>query len=412
MTTISAPQFNGKAYRKIQALAKPIGAVCNIDCTYCYYLGKQGLLDYSSRSSSIMDSSLLENYIKQYIQAQNTPEIVFSWHGGEPTLLGVDYYKSVVELQARYCPKESTIVNDIQTNGTLLNDEWCKFFKQHDFMVGVSIDGPEAIHNHYRKNRAGRGTFEKTMRGIELLKKHQVTFATLTCVNDVSSTNPLDVYRFLRDIVQPSQIQFIPVVDKLSSVTNNKWYEYGDLTIIPVKGVVEPWSVTAKGWGNFLITIFDEWLRHDIGRIFIPYFDNFFGVWMGHESSMCTLSEICGKGLAVEPNGDVYSCDHYVFDEFLLGSFEETSLGTLALSNIQQKFGFAKSKSLPEQCRECEYRFACHGECPKNRILTTNNGEVGLNYLCAGWLDFFKHIDPIITDILKRNGKPLRRDSR
>ncbi|WP_086968462.1 anaerobic sulfatase maturase [Vibrio coralliirubri] len=408
MKTISAPQFNGKAHSKIQALAKPIGAVCNIDCTYCYYLGKQGLLDYSSRASVSMDKAALERYIKQYIEAQNTAEIIFSWHGGEPTLLGVEYFEYVVELQAKYCPEVSTITNDIQTNGTLLNEQWCKFFKKHEFVVGVSIDGPEHIHNHYRKNRAGRGTFEKTMRGIKLLKKHKVQFATLTCVNDVSSRKPLEVYRFLRDEVQPSQIQFIPVVDKLSASTNSQWHSYGDLAIIPVKGLVEPWSVLAKGWGHFLTTIFDEWLNHDFGHVFIPYFDNFFGVWMGHESSMCTLSEICGKGLAVEPNGDVYSCDHYVFDEFLLGNIEQKPLGSLALSFKQQQFGFAKSKSLPTQCRECDYRFACYGECPKNRILTTASGEVGLNYLCSGWMDFFTHIDPIITEILKRNGKPVR----
>lgn len=332
MTTISAPQFNGKAHSKIQALAKPIGAVCNIDCTYCYYLGKQGLLNYSSRRSPTMDKAALESYIKQYIEAQNTPEIIFSWHGGEPTLLGVEYFEYAVELQTKYCPGASTITNDIQTNGTLLNEQWCQFFKKHNFVVGVSIDGPEHIHNHYRKNRAGRGTFDKTMRGVELLKKHDVQFATLTCVNDVSSAQPLEVYQFLRDVVQPSQIQFIPVVDKLSAPTNSQWHAYGDLAIIPVKGVVEPWSVTAKGWGHFLTTIFDEWLTHDFGRVFIPYFDNFFGVWMGHESSMCTLSEICGKGLAVEPNGDVYSCDHYVFDEFLLG--------------ILKKFHWVLSRSL------------------------------------------------------------------
>lgn len=407
MTAITAPQFNGKAHTKMQALAKPIGAACNIDCTYCYYLEKKELLNYAERDSNIMDSARLELYIKQYIQAQNTPEIIFSWHGGEPTMLGLEYFQQVVLLQQKYCPQGITITNDIQTNATLLNDKWCEFFKQHDFVVGVSIDGSEQIHNRYRTNRAGRGTFKQTLNGIELLKKHQVTFATLTCVNDVSSQQPLEVYRFLRDVVQPSQMQFIPVVDKISAPTNGKWHTYGDLSIIPVSAPVTDWSVQADAWGEFLITIFDEWLSKDFGRVFIPYFENFFAVWAGEQSSMCTLSEICGKGLAVEPNGDVYACDHYVYPEFKLGNIEQTSLQKLAFSERQKNFGFAKQKALPKQCRECEYKFACHGECPKNRIIYSHDGEYGLNYLCSGWSTFFRHIDPIIKGIFIRNNIQL-----
>ncbi|GAB7219684.1 anaerobic sulfatase maturase [Vibrio comitans] len=408
MTNLIAPQFNGRAHTKMQALAKPIGAVCNIDCSYCYYLGKKELLNYSKTDSEIMSGDRLEAYVKQYIEAQNTPEIIFSWHGGEPTLLGVDYFERVVELQKKYCPEYSTITNDIQTNATLLNDDWCQFFKRNEFVVGVSIDGPEHIHNRYRTNRAGRGTFKQTWRGIELLKKHQVKFATLTCVNDLVSTQPLEVYRFLRDEVAPSQMQFIPVVDKIDAPIKGKWHSYGAMSIIPVSAqVVTQWSVSADQWGEFLITVFNEWLAKDFGKVFIPYFENFFAVWAGQESSMCTLSEICGKGLAVEPNGDVYSCDHYVFEQFKLGNFEQRNLKHLAFSERQQRFGFAKQKSLPVQCKACDYKFACHGECPKNRIIKSLDGEDGLNYLCAGWLKFFKHIDPILTQILTRNNIPL-----
>ncbi|GEA59115.1 anaerobic sulfatase maturase [Vibrio comitans] len=408
MTNLIAPQFNGRAHTKMQALAKPIGAVCNIDCSYCYYLGKKELLNYSKTDSEIMSGDRLEAYVKQYIEAQNTPEIIFSWHGGEPTLLGVDYFERVVELQKKYCPEYSTITNDIQTNATLLNDDWCQFFKRNEFVVGVSIDGPEHIHNRYRTNRAGRGTFKQTWRGIQLLKKHKVKFATLTCVNDLVSTHPIEVYRFLRDEVSPSQMQFIPVVDKLDAPIKGKWHSYGAMSIIPVSTqIVTPWSLAAEQWGEFLIAVFNEWLAKDFGKVFIPYFDNFFAVWAGQQSSMCTLSEICGKGLAVEPNGDVYSCDHYVFEQFKLGNFEQNELKKLAFSQRQQDFGFAKQKSLPKQCMACGYKFACHGECPKNRIIKSMDGEEGLNYLCAGWLKFFKHIDPIVSQILTRNNISL-----
>jgi uncharacterized protein len=408
MTTISVPQFNGKAHSKIQALAKPIGAVCNIDCTYCYYLGKQGLLDYSSKNPPVMTDEILEIYIKQYIEGQNTPEIIFSWHGGEPTLLGVEYFEKVVALQNKYCPKYSTISNDLQTNGTLLTDEWCRFFLSNQFIVGVSIDGPEALHDQYRTNKAGRGTFKKTMRGIRLLQKHGVNFATLTCVNNITSNDPLAVYRFLRDEVKSPQMQFIPVVDKVSAPTNGKWLDYGHQSIIPVQGAVESWSVESKLWGKFLIAVFDEWFKHDFGKVLIPYFENFVGVWMGKPSTMCTLSEICGKGIAVEPNGDVYACDHYVYPEFKVGNINERELSSIAFSADQQHFGFAKQKALPSQCKQCEYLFACHGECPKNRILKTHDGEFGLNYLCQGWMKFFSHIDPILSTLLTNNGYELR----
>ena len=409
MNIISAPQFNGKAHSKFQALAKPIGAICNIDCSYCYYLGKQQLLGYSANDKPVMTDAMLENYIKQYIEGQNTAEIIFSWHGGEPTLLGIDYFKKVVQFQDKYCPPYSRVSNDLQTNGTLLNKDWCQFFKANDFIVGVSIDGPEALHNHHRTNKAGRGTFDKTMRGINLLHEYGVNFATLTCVNDVTSLQPLTVYRFLRDEVKSPQIQFIPVVDKEAISTNGKWLELGHQAIIPVQGNVAKWSVLPEDWGTFLIAIFDEWYQHDFGKVMVPYFENFIGVWMGNDSTMCTLSELCGKGLAVEPNGDVYACDHYVYPEFKLGNIKQNNLAEMALSQTQQRFGFAKQKSLPKQCQQCDFLFACHGECPKNRIARSIDGELGLNYLCSGWLSFFTHIDPILSTLIERNGYALER---
>ncbi|MFA0088701.1 anaerobic sulfatase maturase [Vibrio sp. 10N.261.51.F12] len=407
MTEFLVPQFNGKAHNKFQALAKPIGALCNIDCTYCYYLDKQQLLDYSSQPESVMSHERLETYIRQYIEGQNTAEIVFSWHGGEPTLLGVEYFEKVVELQKRFCPPHSSISNDLQTNATLLTSRWCAFFKRHNFIIGVSIDGPESLHNHYRTNKAGRGTFDKTMRGIRLLQEHQVNFATLTCINNLTGSQPLEVYRFLRDEVRSPQMQFIPVVDKVSAPTNNQWLKWDSMNIIPVKTAVEPWSISADQWGAFLITIFDEWFHNDFGKVMIPYFENFVGVWMGKSSTMCTLSEICGKGLAIEPNGEVYSCDHYVYPEFSIGNIHQTELKKLAFSSKQQQFGFAKRKSLPNQCKQCPYLFACHGECPKNRIAYTKQGQPGLNYLCDGWIVFFKHIDPVLSLLLVNNGYPL-----
>lgn len=405
MNTIIVPQFNKKPHSKFQALAKPIGAVCNIDCSYCYYLDKKTLLDYSPEQKPMMNELLLEKYIKQYIEGQNTPNIIFSWHGGEPTLLGVEYYEKVVEFQQKYCPSYSSISNDIQTNGTLLNEKWCQFFKKNNFIVGVSIDGPEELHNHYRKNKAGRGTFDKTLRGIRLLQQFEVDFATLTCINDLTSNDPLTVYRFLRDEIKSPQIQFIPVVDKIAAPINGKWLKHGHQSIIPVGGLVESWSVESKQWGVFLTTVFDEWLTHDFGKVMIPYFENFVGVWMGHDSTMCTLSEICGKGIAVEPSGDVYACDHYVYPEFKIGNINERKLSEMAFSTSQQHFGFAKKKSLPRQCQQCDYLFACHGECPKNRILKTEQGEDGLNYLCSGWKHFFSHIDPILKKLIQNNIK-------
>lgn len=313
-------------------------------------------------------------------------------------------------------PEGVTISNDLQTNGTLLNDTWCKFLKQNNFLVGLSIDGPELLHNTYRTNKSGRGTFKQVMRAVELLHKHQVSFATLTCVNNITSRNPLEVYRFLRDVVKSPQMQFIPIVEMKTfrETAPNTWQiderlMQGDKRLIPgyKDSVVEPFCVSDHAWGNFLIAIFNEWICNDVGTVFVQYFEAFLEAWMGHRNPLCTLGEMCGKGLAMEPNGDVYTCDHYVYPEYKIGNIAETELENMAFSAKQQQFGTAKSKSLPKQCRECNYKFACFGECPKNRFIKTKEGENGLNYLCAGWDKFFRHADAGFAFTLRRLGLPV-----
>ncbi|AYV20096.1 anaerobic sulfatase maturase [Vibrio mediterranei] len=412
----AGPQFNGKPSKRMHVMAKPIGAACNLDCDYCYYLSKEDLLEYKKGCSPKLDDQKLEKFIKDYIQGQNTPQITFSWQGGEATMLGLPYFEKIVEFQKKYQPEGVTISNDLQTNGTLLNDKWCKFLKQNNFLVGLSIDGPELLHNTYRTNKSGRGTFKQVMRAVELLHKHQVSFATLTCVNNITSRNPLEVYRFLRDVVKSPQMQFIPIVEMKTfrETAPNTWQiderlMQGDKRLIPgyKDSVVEPFCVSDHAWGNFLIAIFNEWICNDVGTVFVQYFEAFLEAWMGHRNPLCTLGEMCGKGLAMEPNGDVYTCDHYVYPEYKIGNIAETELENMAFSAKQQQFGTAKSKSLPKQCRECDYKFACFGECPKNRFIKTKEGENGLNYLCAGWNKFFRHADAGFAFTLRRLGLPV-----
>ncbi|MDN2482703.1 anaerobic sulfatase maturase [Vibrio agarivorans] len=416
MLLSQGPQYNGKASKRLHVMAKPIGAVCNIDCTYCYYLSKQDLLEYKKGCSPQMDDAMLEAYIRQYIEAQNTPEIIFSWQGGEPTMLGLEYFERIVELQKKYQPAGVTISNDLQTNGTLLNDKWCQFLSTNNFLVGLSIDGPEMLHNAYRTNKAGKGTFKQVMAAVELLHKHNVNFATLTCVNNLTSRNPLEIYRFLRDEVRSPQMQFIPIVEQKSFRTTapQNWQaeeqpKQGDKRLIPgnANSVVEPWCVSDHAWGNFLITIFDEWVRNDLGKVFVQYFEASLEAWMGRRNPLCTLSDLCGKGLAMEPNGDVFTCDHYVYPEYKVGNIHHQKLDDMAFSGQQQKFGFDKSRTLTKQCQSCDYQFACHGECPKNRFITTKDGEQGLNYLCAGWHKFFAHVDKSMAYILRKTGHPV-----
>ncbi len=407
-----------KPTKRLNIMTKPIGSKCNIDCDYCYYLSKDNLLDHKGDCSPQMKNDDLEHYIKSYIEEQNFPDIIFHWQGGEPTLLGVNYFRDVVSLQKKYCPKGVTIHNNIQTNGTLLNDEWGRFLAKNKFMVGLSIDGPELIHNTYRTNKAGRGTWRQTMKGLEFLHKHNVEFATLTCVNNISGNAPLEVYRFLRDVVKSPQMQFIPIVEPKSfrDTAPQKWKDseviyQGMPETDPSHpdSIMESWCVSAPQWGNFLCTVFNEWIKNDYGKINIPYIEASLEAWMGRVNPLCTLAPMCGKGLAVEANGDVYSCDHYVYPEYKLGNMHEETLTKLQFSNKQEMFGKAKEGTLPKQCRECEYQFACYGECPKNRLLKTLDGEKGLNYLCGGWKQFFKHIDPYMITILTNLGYPVHK---
>lgn len=404
--------------KRMNIMTKPIGSACNIDCTYCYYLSKEELLGHEKGCATTMSEEMLDSYIKTYIEQQNHPEIVFHWQGGEPTLLGVNFFREVMRLQKKYCPAGVHIENNIQTNGTLLNDEWGRFLSKNKFLVGLSIDGPEMFHDVYRTNRAGRGTFKQTMRGIEILHKYKINFATLTCVNNLTGANPLEVYRFLRDVIRSPQLQFIPIVEPKSfrDTAPQKWpteeilfQGMPETEPSHPNSIVEAWCVSPSQWGSFLCTIFDEWLENDIGKVNIPYFESCVETWMGRVNPLCTLAPMCGKGLAIEHNGDVFACDHYVYPEYKLGNINDHGLEDMQFSEGQEKFGRAKEATLPKQCRDCTYQFACFGECPKNRFTKTLTGETGLNYLCAGWKQFFSHIDPYISMVVTTMGYPVNK---
>jgi uncharacterized protein len=399
----------GKPRTRFHAMAKPIGPTCNLDCTYCYYLSKEGLL--STGNNWRMSDEVLEEYIRQYIEGQNCEEIVFSWQGGEPTLLGLDFFKRVVELEKKYCPPHKRVENDLQTNGTLLDDKWCEFLTQNKFLVGLSIDGPRELHDRYRKDRGGKGSFDRVFRGARLLKKHGTAFATLSCVNRLTAQHPLEVYRFLRDEVGAQRMQFIPIVEP--KVFRSTPPQYWSPTTMPIVGtpdarpgtrdsVVEDWCCDPDDFGEFLCKIFDEWYERDLGRIYVHYFDATVEVYMGRISPLCTLGPMCGKGLAVEHDGSVYACDHYVYPEYRLGNIREAPIETLIFTEKQEWFGTNKERMLPRQCRECRYLVACFGECPKNRFVKTIDGEPGLNYLCSGWKRFFSHADERVAAIAER----------
>ncbi|HEV2691972.1 MAG TPA: anaerobic sulfatase maturase [Verrucomicrobiae bacterium] len=382
------------AVRPFHVLTKPVGPICNLDCKYCFYLEKEKL--YPGESQWRMSDAVLAEYIRQYIRSQLVTEINFAWQGGEPTLLGVDFFRKAVALQQQFA-NGKIISNAIQTNGTLLDDEWCEFLAQHKFLVGLSIDGPRELHDRYRVDKRQQPTFDKVMRGLELLKKHGVEFNTLTVVNSANSLAPLEVYRFLKGIGSQF-LQFIPLVER-AAPTEMKTEGY-DFAAPPLPGrktetsPVTPESVDAAQYGTFLCAIFDEWVRHDVGTTFVQLFDTALGNWMGLGSSLCVFAEKCGAALAIEHNGDLYSCDHYVYPRYKLGNVMNQSLGAMVRAPQQIRFGNEKSDTLPKYCRKCEVRFACNGECPKHRFTTTPEGEDGLNYLCAGYKKFFNHIDP------------------
>ncbi len=380
--------------RPLYVMVKSVGSVCNLSCDYCYYLEKSKL--YKEAKNHVMSEELLEKFIDEYINSQTMPQVLFTWHGGEPLMRPVSFYKKAVELQKKYA-RGRTIDNSIQTNGTLITDEWCRFFKENNFLVGVSIDGPQEFHDEYRKNRQGQPSFAKVMKGIELLKKHGVEYNAMAVVNDFNADYPLDFYHFFKEI-DCHYIQFTPIVERISqradglSLSSPIQNEKAELT---------DFSVSPEQWGNFLCTIFDEWIREDVGNYYIQLFDSTLANWIGEQPGVCSMAKNCGHAGVMEYNGDVYSCDHFVFPEYKLGNLYSNTLVEMMYSDKQTKFGEAKSKTLPTQCKECEFLFACNGECPKNRFTFTETGEPGLNYLCKGYHKFFKHIAPYM-DFMKK----------
>jgi uncharacterized protein len=405
------------ATRAYHAMIKPVGAICNLDCTYCYYLHKEALLGSDSRFQ--ISDEILETHIKQYIEGQDRDEVVFSWQGGEPTLLGLEFFHKVVELEQRYKKPGQSIENDLQTNGTLLNDEWGAFLKKNGFLVGLSIDGPEELHDKYRVDKGGKPTFAKVFGAAQMLHRHGVPFNSLSVINRVNGRKPLHVYRFLKNEVRPRQMQFIPCVEP--KVFRNVATQMWDPATLPLfdspaahpgnpDSVVTDWSVDPDDWGYFLCKVWDDWHRRDIGKVFVNLFETAVAQWMGKGSQLCIYHEFCGKGVALEHDGSLYSCDHYVYPEYKLGNIMQTSSSRMVFSEQQKEFGFNKFTSLPTRCRECKYLFACNGECPKNRLIRTPEGEIGLNYLCSGLQKFWHHIDRDVQDICRRIacGEPLK----
>ncbi|MGD8357553.1 MAG: anaerobic sulfatase maturase [Lysobacterales bacterium] len=403
--------FRGDPVRRVHVMVKGIGSKCNLDCTYCYYLSKEELLGKPRHWA--MSDETLETFIQQYFEANNYEEVVFTWQGGEPTVLGLDFFRKAVALEKKYCPPEVRCENDLQTNGTLLDDEWCRFLYDNRFLVGLSIDGPQSLHDAYRKDRQGRGSFQRTFKAARLLRKHKVNFAVLCCVNRTTAKHPLLIYRFLRDRVKAKRIQFIPIVEPVSF--RDTAPQHWDTTKMPIVGtpharpgvegsVVEDWCVDPADWGRFLCQVFDEWYRKDVGRIYVNFFETAVETWMGHVSPLCILAPMCGKGLACERDGSVYSCDHYVYPEYRLGNIKERSLAEMAFSSRQEHFGIMKEGSLPQCCRDCDWQFACFGGCPKDRFTRSETGEPGLNYLCAGWKRFFGHIDLPVQRLVRSLG--------
>lgn len=379
--------------RPLYVMTKPVGAVCNLACAYCYYLEKANL--YKDTSKHVMSDELLEKFIREYIGSQTMHEVLFTWHGGETLMRPLSFYRKVVELQRQYAGGHA-IDNCIQTNGTLLTDEWCEFFKENNWLVGISIDGPQEFHDEYRKNRSGRPSFAKVMQGIRLLNKHGVEWNAMAVVNDYNADYPLEFYHFFKEI-GCRYIQFAPIVERLSKHEDGR---YLATPLQPGEQLAE-FSVSPEQWGNFLCTLFDEWVRNDVGQIFIQLFDSTLANWVGEQPGVCSMAKTCGHAGVMEFNGDVYACDHYVFPEFKLGNIYQQTLVEMMYSERQMEFGQMKQKSLPAQCRACEFLFACNGECPKNRFATTASGEPGLNYLCKGYHRFFKHVAPYM-DYMKK----------
>lgn len=377
-------------------LAKPTGATCNLDCKYCFFLSKESL--YPNERTRMSDE-VLDLYIQQRLAQHDEPEINIAWQGGEPTIMGLEFFKRSVALVAKYRKPQQKIINTIQTNGLLLDDAWCTFLKEQNFLVGLSIDGPREMHDAYRVDKRGGGSYQLVIQAWEKLKRHGVDVNVLCTVHAANADYPLEVYRFFRDVIGAGFIQFIPIVERVTpdilDAANKGWGDRpgADRPLYLQRGdLVTERSVKAEQFGRFLSAIFDEWVKRDVGKVFVQTFDVALGSWMG-QHNLCIFSPTCGNAIALEHNGDVYSCDHYVEPDYLLGNIRSTHMLELVASEKQRKFGQHKLDSLPKYCRECEVLFACYGECPRNRFIETPDGEPGLNYLCAGYKAFFKHID-------------------
>ena len=389
-------------------LVKPTGAVCNLDCKYCFFLSKE-MLYPGSRFR--MANDLLETYLRQLLEAQQGFEVTINWQGGEPTLMGLDFFQRSVEMVEKYKSADQQVLYTIQTNGTKIDHEWAAFFKQHHFLVGLSIDGPKDLHDTYRVNKGGQGSFDQVMKGWENLIEHGVDVNILCTVHAANADRPLEVYHFFRDTLKAEYMQFIPIIERATSETlvlaNQGWSERpgSDRPLYTQIGeLVTERSVKPEQYGQFLITIFDEWVKRDVGKVFVQSFDAALANWVG-QPSLCIFQRTCGQSLALEHNGDLYSCDHFVEPKFLLGNIQENHMIDLVSSEQQQKFGLDKFSTLPQYCRQCEVLFACYGECPRNRFIHTPDGEPGLNYLCSGYKAFFKHINHpmrIMAELLRR----------
>jgi uncharacterized protein len=371
-------------------MAKPTGAQCNLECDYCFFLKKDRLYPDSNFR---MSDEMMETYILQTIEGHRVPEVTIAWQGGEPTLMGLDFYRRAVKVEKKYIKPGMRIENTFQTNGILIDEEWCKFFHENNFLIGLSLDGPRHLHDAYRHDKGGKSVFDKVVRAARMMQKHKVEFNILCTVNAMNSQHSLEVYRFFRDELETRYIQFIPIVERDNTTGNQEGTQVTDRTVDPDQ------------YGRFLIEIFNEWVRRDVGIMFVQFFDGVLASYVHGYSTLCILTPTCGEGVALEHNGDLYSCDHFVEPRYLLGNISQTPLPELVASDAQRSVGRAKSDTLPKYCRECKFLFTCHGECPKNRVLTTPDGEPGLNWLCAGLKAFFEHVDrpmQIMADLLRR----------
>jgi uncharacterized protein len=379
--------------RAFHVMAKPTGSRCNLNCDYCFFLKKKYLYP---NSDFCMTDKVMESYIQQTIQAQNAPIVTIAWQGGEPTLMGIDFFRHATELTKKYANPGCHVENTLQTNGVLLDEQWCRFLHDNNFLVGLSVDGPKPLHDVYRKDNSGRSVFDKVVKAARLMQKYHVELNVLCSVNAVNSLHPLEVYRFFRDELKTPFVQFIPIVERDNTTGNQQGNQ------------VTSRSVNPRQYGVFLNEVFDEWVKRDVGSMFVPFFDAVLASYVQGYSPLCVLSPRCGENVALEHNGDLYSCDHYVEPDYFLGNITKKPLVELVYSEKQRRFGNAKQAGLPVYCRKCEFLFTCYGECPKNRVLKTPSGEDGLNWLCEGLKAFFCHTKPQMQEMayLLCNGRP------